>query len=676
MIIYVLQPLFYILLLLQEIFEVVKMSFCIRQYKSADKSKKIFMNLNEYRYISFDIFDTLLKRSVARPSDLFEYMEEYCHYNNIQIPDKFAQNRINAESTLRKRNGGEVTIDEIYTELQSYFNNSVYKLKSLELSLELNGCRANPEMVAILSKCIQSGKTVILISDMYLSSEFIMKMLEKCSIYGYAKIYVSCEHGCSKRNGDLYKKVLTDLNIKPNMLFHIGDNNKSDYSIPLSLGIHAHKIRSLQTKLCKVPKIIKGFDALIFKTITSCINNCIKGESEFGKLGAKTFGPILTGFSIWLKKQIEIDKINDIYFMSRDGYMLKRAFDALNIPNVKTHYLYCSRRAYTVPLLWKNISFENIFKTITFYGTITLSLFIMKLGMYPEDFIKEAAECGLDLNAKFNVDQFIQNYKVRNFYEKIKNKIIEQSKNEYETLLAYISSQHMDKKIGVVDIGYNGTMQNALELLIKEAKLGIEVKGYYVGVSPKSEIINKKMINASGYLYEKGKNEQIVTNVPSSIFELVFLNQHGSVKKFCYRNGQIEPEFYEYEYSAESDKIKKLIEYQNGAIHFINEYIGSFTHNALSISPEVALYNFKKMVFSPSKLEAEYWGDFEFFDVTYSVIAKPRNMLYYLFHFKSFLTDFKLSNWKIGFLYRLLNVPLPYSNIVSFAQRIYHFFNK
>ena len=53
----------------------------------------------------------------------------------------------------------------------------------------------------------EKNKGILAVSDMYLDSRFIRNLLEK--FYGpvFYKVLVSGETGCSKAEGDLYKKV-------------------------------------------------------------------------------------------------------------------------------------------------------------------------------------------------------------------------------------------------------------------------------------------------------------------------------------------------------------------------------------------------------------------------------------------------------------------------------------
>ena len=56
-----------------------------------------------YPVVAFDVFDTLIKRDVARPTDLFALLGA-----------DFAKARIQAEAEARAAKSGEVTLAEIY----------------------------------------------------------------------------------------------------------------------------------------------------------------------------------------------------------------------------------------------------------------------------------------------------------------------------------------------------------------------------------------------------------------------------------------------------------------------------------------------------------------------------------------------------------------------------------
>ena len=81
------------------------------------KLKKLIDN---HKIISFDIFDTLIKRNCYQPIDIYEIVEENYNKNNLKKIENFSAKRIVAEKKARENNKhlNEVTLDLIYNELE------------------------------------------------------------------------------------------------------------------------------------------------------------------------------------------------------------------------------------------------------------------------------------------------------------------------------------------------------------------------------------------------------------------------------------------------------------------------------------------------------------------------------------------------------------------------------
>ena len=189
-------------------------------------------------YISFDIFDTLIVRDTDKPTDLFTLMEK-------QLCQKgFSKKRISAELAARsQKKNGEVTIHDIYASFEGISPEMAECYCRAELQAELFVCRPNQNIMPFYQKCI-CQKKVILTSDMYLPSDMMRKILDKCGITGYKKLYISCEAGTSKHNSGLYRYVLSDLGITADKLLHIGNDWKADYYCAKKAGISAQKLRT------------------------------------------------------------------------------------------------------------------------------------------------------------------------------------------------------------------------------------------------------------------------------------------------------------------------------------------------------------------------------------------------------------------------------------------------
>ena len=191
--------------------------------------KKMQKKIGKYEYVSFDIFDTLLKRNVESTYDIFEFVEY--EYNKFEYKNKitgFKEKRIRAEKkAIEELKKESVTIDEIYEKIE-FKKEIIEKLKKLELKIEFNIIQKNNYIYNIYKFCKENNKKIIAISDMYIDGSNLKKLLEKNDIF-VEKCFSSSDYNATKSSGKLYKKVLKDLNIKPNQIIHIGDSLKSDF---------------------------------------------------------------------------------------------------------------------------------------------------------------------------------------------------------------------------------------------------------------------------------------------------------------------------------------------------------------------------------------------------------------------------------------------------------------
>ncbi len=77
--------------------------------------EKLQEKIDRFDYVSFDVFDTLLLRPYAKPTDLFQHME-----SNEGISG-FAKARVSAEGNTRSKECPEVTLEEIYGNIEQEF---------------------------------------------------------------------------------------------------------------------------------------------------------------------------------------------------------------------------------------------------------------------------------------------------------------------------------------------------------------------------------------------------------------------------------------------------------------------------------------------------------------------------------------------------------------------------
>lgn len=193
------------------------------------KIERELKSYSKYNLISFDIFDTLIVRSVNNPKDVFYYAGSQVLLKQSEAL-LFQKRRIEAETVARQKSKtGEVNLKNIYSELYKYYGIKAGILKESEERLELQVCKPRNKWVSLFNAYVREGKKVILISDMYLPSSHIKKILSSCGIIGFAGLYISNEYGCDKVSGNLYKIVQERELCFDGLHLHYGDSFRADY---------------------------------------------------------------------------------------------------------------------------------------------------------------------------------------------------------------------------------------------------------------------------------------------------------------------------------------------------------------------------------------------------------------------------------------------------------------
>lgn len=610
---------------------------------------KILKEIKNYDIVSFDIFDTLLKRNVKEPTDVFSYMEKKYQING------FREKRIEAEKAARKKkNGLEISLEDIYAEFGADYSDE-------EMETESELLIANAEVYPIFRKCIES-KTVIIVSDMYLPENFIKEILKREQIVGYKKLYLSSVIGKTKSSGNLFEYVRNDVGLNKKII-HIGDSSKSDYIMARKSGIEAIHI---PTHIVKQGFTLKE-NGIEEDIINSFLNNTRPtSENQYYRFGYEKFGMFLWGYSKWLHESVTKAGIKKIYFFSRDGLIMKKAFDLL-FQDVETYYLEVSRRSLRVPILWMNYDLEHVLNMISPSKLIPLAIIFDGVGLDINNYAELIEEYGFNLKTSFDRKQILKDQKLSAMYARLGADIEKVSKAEYELLVGYIKQNNLSGKFAIVDIGWSGGMQRYLSETLDMLKIDHSIKGYYIGVADyyKRNIEVVPDLDLNGYLFDFSHDDHAIDKRSAfvGLFETLFLEQGGSVKNYWNDNGVIKANRLPYEYlenGKPTHEYQCVKEIQRGALDFIKK----FGNKEIALSANILFEGLKQTGLEPKMKDIEMFADFRFFDEGETqYLAKPKSMIYYLTHVRELKNDFLLSRWKIGFMKRLFKLKLPYENL-------------
>lgn len=196
--------------------------------------------IDKHDVISFDIFDTLVMRTVMEPEDVFTYAD--CRLptgHKLKGHYKSVRKEIELES-----NADTVGVEELRRAFKAKVGltgDEAEEALEIELECEKELIIAREAVKEIFDYAIALGKRVYIVSDMYYSADVLNDILNGVGIYGYEKIFVSCEYGVTKRKG-LFEKFKEY--VKGDSYLHIGDNYEIDYESAIKSGINGFIVPS------------------------------------------------------------------------------------------------------------------------------------------------------------------------------------------------------------------------------------------------------------------------------------------------------------------------------------------------------------------------------------------------------------------------------------------------
>lgn len=313
-------------------------------------------SFDDSEIISVDLFDTLIMRKTLFSADVIDIAYARLREKGIYIED-FADRRLESEKYLSK-NSAPTLIDIYSYMLEKYSISGISDqvLAENEWQVDYELVIPRKELCDILSDYFGKGKKIYIVSDTYYSRKQLEKMLEKCNIHFYTDILASCEYKTGKTQS-LFA-VLQDK-INGGNCVHIGDDEVADIQSADKARIKSCRIYSGMDLFEKVGYLglwdsVKTLsDRVKLGMFVSCLfNSPFQFESEEKnitvndsyEIGYDFFAPVICDFVVWLKNQININNMRNIWFCARDGYLIKKMYDEFSF-NQNTLYFLTSRAA-------------------------------------------------------------------------------------------------------------------------------------------------------------------------------------------------------------------------------------------------------------------------------------------------------------------------------------------
>lgn len=332
--------------------------------------QEIKSEIANHDIVCFDIFDTLIARKVVQPDDIFEIVEKRLKIRGLEFA--FSKMRKRA-AVIAYREKITPSLQEIYEEMfdeEKITENEIKEMMEEELEVELEYIVPRHSVISLFEYAKNLKKKVFLISDMYLNTSQIERLLKKCGIENYDRLFVSCAYKKRKwPDGELYQEVKKWS--KNESILHIGDNEGADVLCAKEKGLDAIRILNIYETLVNSPfQILLSHNRTIEDSIAIGLFACRYLADPFSigenggilrlknkmDLGYICYGPLVVGFLSWVRKVAESKGVSFVAFMARDGYLLEKAWKILekrfeNVYFPMAKYVLGSRRAVTIPAM-------------------------------------------------------------------------------------------------------------------------------------------------------------------------------------------------------------------------------------------------------------------------------------------------------------------------------------
>jgi FMN phosphatase YigB (HAD superfamily) len=547
--------------------------------------------------VSFDIFDTLITRRILTPDSLQQYMGWLLARCVPGLDDFFAVRKESEElARKRKHYKEDVNLDEIYAAFPitaSWTPETIAQAKQLELDCEKRSFVPRHDLLEALRYARTLNKRIVAVSDTYFSRVFVEQLLASFGILDlFDDIYLSSERGTRKDRGDMWDLLFASEHLSSNRLLHIGDNEHSDAQLPgdrrletfhvmSPAALMAHSGISIPSKRCWFAEVALGLAA------SRHFNSPFLPDQRFRPLNLTTardfgyivFGPLLFGFFSWLFTHPALKSLDHFYFLSREGFFLYGLFQklqkALGRPSPRATYFYASRRAAIAAAQGVKFDPSEITFGCGFRGTVS-ELLRTRLGLHlPEEFDLNQTEILLPDDTDY----------VNSVLTLLEPYIVEHGRRELEALQQYCRQNGItdEQKLAIVDIGYSGSIQKALQTV-----LGRGVVGFYIAtVQPVARVEEAKGF-AWGCFAERESfaTTRCAVLRHGRILESYLTAPHGQVLRFeNQKNGYAEPVFKANGFSQ--SVFPTLSEINDGVNAYFDDLLAAFGPDVFLKSPDL-----------------------------------------------------------------------------------------
>jgi HAD superfamily hydrolase (TIGR01549 family) len=601
-------------------------------------------SIDAAKVVSFDVFDTLLIRNYLSPEQLNIYIADKSSrqlrdWGYVYSAGDYYDLRKKSASRLLKRSREigveDVTLREIFNELRKNLKISkdeAAALRKIEIDAEFKSIGRRKDFYGIYKYALERNKKIYFVSDMYLDEDFVRHLLSKHGFDAGHTLLLSSAVGKLKKTGSLYDHLIESAAVPAHKIYHIGDNEISDFKAAERKGINAMLVNKVSDILLSNEALLNAFPASpsdVWSGLQQGISARLMSENgAHGSqsivagspflLGAICGGPIILGFAKWIFDQVTAKNVGKVFFLARDGWYPKQAFDMINNitdGKIQSEYLLASRRAVIGSAIYDK---SDILASLdAAFSECTLEFFLeSRFGICCEAHYQE--EELLSLGA--TLDMLVDSKKddtgavLSKVLEGLEAVILENAQSERDAYVRYLEDVGFmgEEKVAIVDIGHNGTLQLGLGKLTSRT-----IEGFYFATFKKASQLVKQKHGVNSYLlqFEDSSRSEHFYCKNIGMFEFLFIPNQASFSRMASDSKLLDykPEFVPYDESKRRRIAEKV---EEGINYYCREFVKTLGRSIENYFPDLHTVTapYKHFIENPSKVDVEMIRDVSFSD--------------------------------------------------------------
>lgn len=469
-----------------------------------------------YDLLSLDVFDTLVWRRVPAPPDVHFLTARSLLANgrlhDSSSPESFSRERMGAEERARrKRPPGEVTLAEIYDEFPiGYLRGSTREdAVTAEIEAECSVVRLDAEMAALLAHARDRGLKTAIVSDTYFERDQIARLLPPEILATIDHVILSCEHRVSKYLG-LHRVLLEATGVAPERVLHVGDNYDADVEGPAALGLERYWYRKFpqayeEMMRAELPLSASRRSAL-FAAGDDCGMTALRSRAlarhtdPYEQWGAAILGPVVNGFCDWVTEKCDALAIDTVLCLMREGRIFKLLLDTRG-SGLVTRELFVSRYAALKASIYDGT--EDEIKRFVFRPTPQPAARLLEQIGLAQAGIAEAsrAEPLEPREALALIKRIARDPSLR----KLVSASSATARGRFLAHLRRLVDPRPRRSVAFVDLGYKGTIQECVQLIMNREGFGMTTHGLYLVTGGDVHTTQSRGAIVEGWLAENGQ---------------------------------------------------------------------------------------------------------------------------------------------------------------------------